>query len=111
MLLGVRDADKESKAKEAERRRWAKDCKTALLTIVSRHEASSWWDDSSYRYLNAPNSLKVEMNSDQKAASPSQTIISADVSQYVYNRLKECNTVRIYYMPESPMTFLLEEEL
>ena len=111
MLLGARDAYQEGKAKEAERKKWANGCKTALLTIARRHEASSWWDDYSFRYHNAPNYLEVEMNSDQKAVSPNHTIIRAEVNQYVYDRLKKSNTVHIYYKPESPMTFLLEEEL
>ncbi len=111
MLLEARHAHRESQARKAERQRWAKDCKTALLTIVSRQEASSWWDDLSYRYRYSDASLKLEMNSDQRAVSPNQTIVSAKVSDYIYKRLKECDTVRIYYMPESPLTFLLEEEL
>ena len=93
------------------RERWAKGCETALLKIVSRREAASWWDDYSYRYRNVPHSLGLEMNSDQKAIFPNETNIEVRVSQYVYNRLEKKNTVRIYYMPESPLTFLLEEEL
>ncbi len=110
MLLEARHAHWESKVQEARRKLWAKDCKTALLTIVSRQEGFSYWDNSD-RCRYAPNSLELEMNSDQKAVSPDQTIVWAEVNQDVYNRLKECNTVRIYYMPQSPMTFLLEEEL
>jgi len=51
------------------------------------------------------------MNSDQKSFSPNQTIVSVKVDDYIYKRLENGNTVRIYYMPESPLTFLLEEEL
>ena len=109
--MGAQDAYQESKAREAERKKWARECKTALLTIVSRNEAVSWWDDYSNRYHNVPNSLGLEMNSDQKAVSPNQTTVEVKVSQYVYDRLEKCSTVRIYYMPESPLTFLLEDEL
>lgn len=98
-------------AMKAEREKWAKGCKTAQLTIVSRHESASWWDDYANRFQNIRNTLKLEMNSDQKAVSPNQTIVSVTVSQYVYDRLKERNTVRIFYMPDSPLTFLLEEEI
>jgi hypothetical protein len=111
MLVGIRDAHRENKAVEAERKRWAEDCTTASLAIVRRHEAISWWDDYSYRYRNAPNSLELEMNSDQKAVSPNQTIIKVEVRQYVYDRLKKCSTVHIYYKPETPLIFLLEDEL
>jgi hypothetical protein len=111
ILLGVRATHQVNKAREAERRRWAKGCKTALLTIVNRHEAASWWDDYDYRYHNSPNSLDLEMNSGPKAVAPNLTIVNVAVSQAVYDRLKERNTVCIYYLPASPMTFLLEEEL
>lgn len=110
MFLEARHAHRESQARKAKRQRWATECKTALLTIVSRQEGFSYWDISD-RCRYAPNSLEFEMNSDQKAVSPDQTIVWAGVSQDVYNRLKECNAVRIYYMPQSPLTFLLEEEL
>ena len=51
------------------------------------------------------------MNYDQKEVSPNQTHVKVDVSQYVYAYLKNRNTVRIFYMSESPLIFLLEEEL
>jgi hypothetical protein len=51
------------------------------------------------------------MNPDQTAVSPNQTIVNVRVSQYVYDRLGKSNTVRIYYGSESPLAFLLEEEL
>ncbi len=111
LLLAIRDWWKESDARRAERQAWAKGCQTALLTIVSRYEAVSWWDDYAYRYHNAPCRLELEMNSDQKSVCPNQTIVDVKVDQYVYDRLKECRTVRIYYLSESPLTFLLEEEV
>lgn len=111
MVWGVRIAYRDSRARQAQRKSWAKGCETALLTIVSRHEAVSWWDDYYSRGRSAPADLVLEMNSDQKAVSPNGTTIKAEVSDYVYNRLKGCNTVRVYYMRESPTAFLLEEEL
>ena len=111
LLLGTRDAWREGQARAAKKARWVEGCATAVLTIVSRNRESSTWDDFYNRYRNAPNSLALEMNSDQKAVSPHYTVVTAAVSKGVYDRLEERNTVRIYYMPESPLTFLLEEEL
>ena len=51
------------------------------------------------------------MNADQRAVAPNQTVVSVDVDAYVYEKLEKCDTVRIYYKPESPMIFLLKEEL
>ena len=111
MLRGVRSLYQENKASKTERRRWAEGCKTALLRIVSRQAAASIWYEYSGRYFHRCNSLRLQMNSDQQVASPNQTIVEVEVSQHVYNRLKKRNTVRVYYMPESPLTFLLEDEL
>jgi len=111
LILGVRDMRRESKAKQTARVNWATACKTTQLTIVRRGEAASWWDDYSNRYHTSPNHLELEMNPDQIAASPYHTTIRVEVSQFVYDRLKERSTVRIYYQPEAPLTFLLEEEL
>lgn len=114
-VLAARDRYKESQARAAERAGWASSCKTECLNIVSRQKAktTSWWDDYSYRYHNyrRPNLLMLEMNTQQRAVSPDQTMVSVEVSHYIYKRLEQRKTVRIYYMPESPLTFLLEEEL
>ena len=71
----------------------------------------SYWDDYDNRYHSSPNYLVLEMNVDQIAVSPLQTSVRVEVDQYVYNRLKESSSTRIYYSPESPLTFLLEDEL
>jgi hypothetical protein len=111
LFLGVRETHQESKAREKEREEWAKGCTKTSLMIVARHEASSWWDDYTFLYHNAPCSLDMEMNTDQKAAVPNQTIVHAEVSDHVYERLKGCSTVTIYYRQDSPLAFLIEEEL
>lgn len=111
MLLGARDTHQENKAEKEGRKKWAGNCKIALLVIMSRHEANVWWDDSTNRPHSSPNMLELEISADLKEVFSSYTMIQVTVDQHVFDRLKACNTVRIYYMPESPTTFLLEEEL
>ena len=111
MLLGARNLYQDSRARKAETKRWIERCKTALLPILTREIATSTWYEYSGRYINTRDSLELRMNSDQKAVSPNQTIVRVEVSHQVYNRLAKRNTVRIYYMPESPLAFLLEDEL
>jgi hypothetical protein len=111
IILGIRDSHRESKAKQNARLNWAAGCKTAQLTILGRGEANSWWDDYAYKYRSSPNYLVLEMNADQTAVAPMQSSIRAEVHHYVFNRLKESSTVTIYYSPESPLTFLLKDEL
>ena len=111
LLVGARDAYRESLTRKVEKEKWANGCKTAQLAIINRHELTSTRDDYDYRYHTSPNFLELVMNSDQKAVAPNQIIVRVEVSSHVYEHLKERSKVRIYYMPESPLTFLLEEEL
>ena len=100
---------RDSQVAAEERQQWKNACKSAELTIINRHESESY--DDGYRYRTAPCRLELEMNSDQRAVSPNQTIVSVSVSDTVYKRLEKCDSVRIYYLSGSPMTFLLEGEL
>jgi hypothetical protein len=110
-LVGARDWYRKIATRDAERRRWAAGCRSAQLMIVGRHEASSWWDECAQRYQRSHNRVDLQMNFDQKAVSPGMTVVGAEVDHRVFERLKERSSVSVYYMPEAPTTFLLEEEL
>ena len=111
ILQGFLSTYKRTKTRQAARKSWLAGCKTSLLTIVDRYEASSWREKRAHRYLGADRYLELQTNPDQIAASPNQATIRAEVSRAAYKRLKDSSTVRIYYQPEAPLTFLLEEEL
>ena len=111
ILQGFLSTYKRTKTRQAARKSWLAGCKTSLLTIVDRYEASSWREKRAHRYLGADRYLELQTNPDQIAASPNQATIRAEVSHAAYKRLKDSSTVRIYYQPEAPLTFLLEEEL
>ncbi len=111
LLAGMRDWWKECDARRAERQAWARSCQTAILTIKNRYQTPGWWDDSSNRWRNGSNQIELEMSPEQQAVCPNETIVSLDLSDYLYDRLKKRDAVRIYYLPESPLTFLLEEEV
>jgi hypothetical protein len=111
IILGIRDSHWKNKAQQNAKLNWKAGCKTAELTIVGRGEAHSWWDDYYDKYRSSPNYLVLEMNADQTAVAPMQTSIRVEVDRYIYDRLKESSTVIIYYSPDSPLTFLLEDEL
>jgi hypothetical protein len=111
MYIGHRDKQRANEAKADEQRRWLRRCKMASLPIVNRQDAVSWWDDYNGRYQRLRNSLELEMNADQKAIAPHCTTVRVEINQFVYDRLKERDAVSIYYQPETPLTFLLSEEL
>lgn len=111
MLVGVRDTYQDAKLRKAERKMWAQGCKTTQLTIVSRRDSYSWFDEYSGRDHYTRCSLELETNADQKAGEQKDATVYVEVNQFVYDCLKERSTVRIFYIPETPMTFLLEEEI
>jgi divalent metal cation (Fe/Co/Zn/Cd) transporter len=97
--------------KQTAKQHWKATSKTALVNIMARKGVSSWREKYANRYTYTANYLDLKMTSDQQAASPSQETIRVEVKPAILKRLKERNTVRIYYQPDSPLTFLLEEEL
>jgi hypothetical protein len=109
ILVGAWDMIRDSQMAAAKTQQWKNACIKAELTIINRYEGGSYDDGDRFHTVSA--SLELEMNSDQRAVSPNQTSVKVDVSAYTYKRLKKRKTVRIYYMPESPMTFMLEDEL
>jgi len=111
MIWGAVIYSKESYSRMEDRKKWAENCITADLKIVDRRPAYSVYSDYSDTTFRSPSLLELTMNPDQKAVSQNQTTVTVDVEQYLYNRLKKHSSVRIYYHPESPMIFLLEDEL
>jgi hypothetical protein len=109
MIWGAYGTYRSNQNAAEERQNWKKGCKSAELTILNRYESGAY--DDGYRYHTVPCRLELEMNSDQIAFSPNFTVVNVSVKENIFNRLKERHTVRIYYMPETPLTFLLEDEL
>jgi hypothetical protein len=109
MLLGAYAMGRDSLAASAQLEEWKNSCMSAELTIINRHESGSF--DDGYRIHSTPCRLELEMNSDQRAVSPNQSGVEVKIDDYIYKRLEKRSTVRIYYRPEAPMTFLLEDEI
>ena len=114
LILGVLDTKKDKKALAAKRQNWKDTCKSGEVAIVNRHyyPGGTNEDENGIPHTSrASYHLDLEMNADQRAAAPDRKVLYVEVSGSVYGKLLERNTVRIYYKPEAPLTFLLEEEL
>lgn len=106
--------ERKSKTMDAETQKWMNSCKSAKVSIVSRSfsRRSTYEDEYGVPRSYGPSwYLELEMIADQKAAAPNETIVRLTVDGYIYNLLENRDAARIYYEPESPLTFLLEEEL
>jgi hypothetical protein len=109
LILGIRGIYQNDKALEAERQKWQQSCMSAQLNIVNRHEGGVY--DDGYKCHTFPCRLELEMDEAQRAVVPHQTTIIVEVSNYLFEQLKTRDSVRIYYKPETPLTFSLEDEL
>lgn len=108
ILIGTRDMHRDSKVRKAKMGEWKASCTVAQLEIMSRHPGGT--DDDGYNYHSYPCRLVLKANADQRAVSSNITTVSVSVSGHIYDQLAERDTVRIYYLPEAPLAFLLEEE-
>lgn len=113
MILGVRKMYKNGQEVAAERQQWKNTCVFADVAILNRRYSPGGANDDDYEfhYYKPTYRLDLEMNSDQRAVAPNQTVLSVDVNRSTYEKLEKRDTVRIYYKPGSPLTFLLEEEI
>jgi hypothetical protein len=114
VILALRQERREKKQRRAAKQAWTQACQSAEVAIVNRsYSPSSAWEDeygiphssrASYHLALAP-------TAEQGAFYPNLPAVSVDVYADTYTKLLDRNAVRIYYQPEAPMTFLLEEEL
>jgi hypothetical protein len=113
LLFGFLGGNRHKKVLVAERQNWKNTCKSAEVAIVDRQHSPgrTYEDDYGVHNFKGFNRLYLEMNADQRVVASNQQVLCIDVYSDVYEKLEERNTVRIYYKPESPLIFLLEEEI
>jgi hypothetical protein len=104
----IRELVRDIEVRRAETKQWMSACTVAQVRIISRHESRCW--DDGHRFHPYPPWLELEMTATQRALSPGQTTVHVDVSDHIYDKLARRDTVCIYYRPEAPLVFLLEEE-
>jgi hypothetical protein len=111
-----RKTKQDDKNLQAERQEWKNACNSVEVAIVNRRcSRGGVYEDGYYpgefHTIRSYYHLDLETNAEQRAVNLNQTVVGVEVGQGIYDCLEKHNTVRIYYKPESPMTFLLEEEL
>lgn len=99
LARGIISLYQDSAAMAVERKKWIEACTVTRVKIVSR---CGGVHDDGYRYYSSW-FLTLEVNPNQ--------VVLVKVSQCIYNSLEKCSDVRIYYMPQNPMVFLLENEI
>jgi hypothetical protein len=108
LVLAFLESGRDSMVGLAEKEKWMAACTVAQMRIVERYEGGCY--DDGYRIRCVSPSLDLEMNADQRAVSPNATTVRVKVDGHIYNKLAKSDSVRIHYLPEAPLAFLLEEE-
>jgi hypothetical protein len=106
LLLGAVQMSKESLAEDKAKQRWKAAGTPGEARIVHRdsYPGGSYEDEYGISHrVRAYYRLTLKL--------PDQITTQVDVKESVYKKLENRHTVRIYYEPESPLTFMLEEEL
>ena len=104
----------EKKKLQKARQEWKRTCKSVEVAILNRHHYPGGTNDDEYGIPHSSHPsyhLNLELSADQKAIAPNQIAAWVEVKMIIYAQLQERSTVRIYYKPEAPFTFLLEEEI
>ena len=114
VFLALRQERREQAQHRAAKQAWQQASQSAEVAIVERrYSPSSAWEDeygiphssrASYRLELAPTAA-------QQALYPGLRTVNVEVNADTYTKLLDRNTVRIFYQPEAPMMFSLEEEL
>ena len=114
VIWGLLSIGQDSPEVREAKQKWKDTSTFADVTIVSRYyrPGADYEDEYGIPHHSRPTCrLELEMNSEQRAFAPDQTVVNIDVYERIYTKLENRNVVRIYYKPESPLTFALEEEL
>ena len=106
MFLSHRENIRNKKIIEKEKQAWLKSCICAETAIISRRGSPEAYYEDEY---GIPHRRKSHY--ELTIRLPSQAVITIYLSQAVYEKLENRDTVSIYYQPEDPLTFLLEEEI
>lgn len=103
VILWILESRKEQKA----RQQWISSAISTEVAILDRyHSPGREYQINEYgetRYARPRHRLKLRL--------PNQAVVEVNISESTYAKLEKRNTVRIYYNPEAPLTFSLEEEL
>lgn len=113
LIWAKRDRDRDQKKLREAQQAWKRTCRSVEVAIVNRkHYSGGWWEDD-YGTHSSRSSyhLDLEVIAEQRVLFPTLQSVSVEVEGTVYSKLKDRNVVRIYYQPDSPMIFLLDEEL
>jgi hypothetical protein len=114
VIWGILSISSDSTEVREGKQEWKRTSKSAEVAIVNRSFYGGGTYEDEYGIPHTSRShyhLDLEMNADQRALLPNDTVVSVNVGNFVYEKLEKRNSVRIYYKPEAPLTFSLEEEL
>ncbi len=113
VILAKREEDQDKKKLREAQQDWKHTCRSAEVAIVNREYCSGTWEDE-YGIIHSSRygcKLNLELTAEQRVLFPNLQSVRVTVDENIYSKLIDRYVVRIYYKPDSPMDFLLEEEI
>jgi hypothetical protein len=114
VILAILQEDQDKKKLREAQQEWKRTCKSVEVAVVNReyYPGGSWEDE--YGIPHSSHSryhLYLELIAEQRALFPNLQSVSVTVDASIYSKIADRSVVRVCYEPDSPMTFLLEEEV
>ncbi|MBI5565798.1 MAG: hypothetical protein HY870_12960 [Chloroflexi bacterium] len=114
VILAKRQTDRDTKKLREAHHEWKYTCRSAEVSIINRqhYPGGSWEDGYGIPHSSHPSyHLNLELTAEQRVLFPNLQSVRVDVNEDIYSKLIDRNVVRVYYQPDSPMIFLMEEEI
>jgi len=114
VILAILQGDQPKKKLRQAQQEWKRSCNSVEVGLINRryYPGGSWEDEYGIPHSSHSSyQLDLESTAEQRVLFPGLQSVSVTVNGNIYSKLIDRNVVRIYYQPESPMTFLLEEEI
>ena len=114
VILAILQEDQDKKRLREAQQEWKRTCNSVEVGVVNRkyYPGGSWEDEYGIPHSSHSSyQLDLESTAEQRVLFPGLQSVSVTVNGNIYSKLIDRNVVRVYYQPESPMTFLLEEEI
>jgi hypothetical protein len=114
VILGILTEDQNTKKLREAQQEWKGTCRPVEVAIVNRqyYPGGSYEDEYGIPHTVRPRyHLDLELTAEQRVLFSNLQSVSVTVNERVYSKLVDRNVVCVYYQPDSPMTFLLEEEI
>jgi hypothetical protein len=114
VILAILQEDQDKKKLRQAQQEWKRTCESVEVAVVNReyYPGGSWEDEYGIPHSShSRHQLYLELTAEQRVLFPNLQSVRVTVDASIYSKIAARSVVRVYYQPDSPMTFLLDEEI